>query len=171
MDANAERQRTGGRDQAGLSVVLCRAGERQADRHTLRYVMQRYGEHEQRGAPERGGQPLGSDGTAVQMREQAVQREHEQNAEDKAAGGRDPADPASRLGLFNSGDQQAPNRSRDHDASRKAEENTLQQRARFAAQENTIAAPSEVIAKVKPVPAAAQTNACIIKRPPFRMEV
>lgn len=135
LDADAERERARRGNQPRVAAVLGGARKGQADRHAFRDVVQRDREHEQRRAPERGRQPLGLRRAVVQMGQQAVQREHEQDAEHEPARRRHPADAACGLCFLDGGDEQAPYGRRNHHTCRKAEENALHGVARPAAQE------------------------------------
>ena len=83
--ADAERERTGRRDQSPAAAVLCGACKRQADGHSFGNIVQSHREYKQRRASERGRQSLCARRAVVQMRQQAVQQQHEQDAEEKAA--------------------------------------------------------------------------------------
>ena len=83
--ADAERERTGRRDQSPAAAMLCGACKRQADGHSFGNIVQGYREYKQRRASERGRQSFCARRTVVQMRQQAVQQQHKQDAENKAA--------------------------------------------------------------------------------------
>ena len=133
--ADAERQRACGCNQPGVAVMLRGACEGQADRHSFRDIVQCDREHKQRRAPERGGQPFGLCRAAVQMGQQAVQSQHEQDPEHKAARCGQPADAARGLGLLDRRNEQAPYGRRNHHPGGKSQKYALQQRVGPAAQQ------------------------------------
>ena len=123
--ADAERQRASGCNQPGVAVMLRGACEGQADRHSFRDIVQRDREHKQRRAPKRGGQPFGLCRAAVQMGQQAVQSQHEQDPEHKAARCGQPADAARGLGFLDRRNEQAPYGCRNHHPGGKSQKYAL----------------------------------------------
>ena len=127
LNADADGKRACGCKQSGVAGMLCCTSERQADRHALRNIVQCHRKDKQRCPPERGRQTFGLLGAAVQMRHQAVQREHEHQTEDKTACSRYPAGLTVLRGLVYRGNEQTPDGCRNHHAGRESEENLLHQ--------------------------------------------
>ena len=69
--------------------------------------------------------PLWVFAARMQMGQELVQQKQEQPAQNKTACGGNPANLPQLLRLFNGGDEQGPNRRRNHDAGGKAQKNPL----------------------------------------------
>ena len=134
LDRDAERQRE---RRAEREVRAAREPARQhdADRHALRDVVQRHREHELEVLRERALRALGLLAVQVEVRDDVVEQQQEERARPEARDGRQRGVGAERAALFHRGDQETPDRSRDHDARRKARERLLDAVVELTAQQ------------------------------------
>ena len=87
--------------------------------------MQRNGQHQQRSPFPAGAQAFGPFRIDMEMGKQHVHHHDKQNPQYQSAGRRDPSCLAGGFCFFDRRDQETPHGSRDHDACREAEKNTV----------------------------------------------
>lgn len=87
--------------------------------------MQRNGENEKRRPLKRGGNALRVFCSGMQVGQKGIEPDQKKNTEDKAPRGGNPAYPARFFSLVDSGNQQRPDGSRNHNARGEPQKNTL----------------------------------------------